>query len=114
VSAMAAVMTDLPSRPPRRDDEPVEKIADTDRVKAKTDKIEPRFEAQRQRVAREEARRARAEAARQAREAGDDAALTSESDETDEDAAEAAPRTGFSFNQTIRRPSGDERNGSDR
>jgi hypothetical protein len=100
------VVTDLPSRPPRGDDEPVEKISATDRVKPATDKVEPRFEAARQRLAREQELRARAEAARRSRESGDDATAADE-------AQAIPPKKGFSFNQTTRRPSGDERNGSD-
>jgi hypothetical protein len=112
--------SDLPSRPPRGDDEPVEKIADTDRVKAKGDKVEPRFEALRKRVDREGARRAKADATRKARDAGADADQDEDST-TPEATADAGgettepepPKTGFSWNQTTRRPSGGERNGSD-
>jgi hypothetical protein len=104
------LMSDLPSRPPRRGDEPAEQVAATDRVKPATDKPEPRFEAARQRLAREEELRARAEAARLAREAGP----AERDDEAAADEEPQAPRKGFSFNQTTRRPSGAERNETDR
>ena len=110
--------SDLPNRPPRDDDEPVERYADTDRVKAKGDKAEPRFEALRKRVDREGARRAKADATRQARDAGTKQDEDSTTPEATADAGEETtepepPSTGFSWNQTTRRPSGGERNGSD-
>ena len=101
-------VTDLPARPPSKG-ERTEPVPATDRVKPATNKPEPRFEAARQRLAREYKLRARAEAARLAREA-EEAATAADTGSDDEP---TPPRKGFSFNQTTRRPTGGERNGSD-